>query len=504
MFAPHRELFERIPVFLLLSILGLCSPALSQDGLAFPTLPADQAVGSGLLQRCFEQLPGKVECGRFRVFEDRAASKGRALDLAFVVARALNPETERSKRRNRDAVTFFLGGPGSSPTAQASGFIGLFRGVRESRDLLFLDFRGAGASAALSCDVPYPRGVASRFDELFPPDHLKACAKALSERARLELYTSAASMDDLNDLRKWLGYSALNFWTGSYGTREAQVFLRRHAKAVRTVVLNAPSPIFEKTYLSHAQGLQDALDRLLAECAGNGSCRRAYPELDKDLKAVLARVRSKPPKVQAGGQEVTLGVGALGYALRGLLYRRGGEVPYFVHRAAAGQWQPLADYFLERQSWVSRANDSSGYHFSVICAESIDFVTDEEVRRHTEGTFLGDFLIDAYRDACRVWPHARLAESFLEPVKSDVPTLILSGERDPVTPPSNGEALEAMLTNSRHVVVPNGGHGGFGPCFQGMVQTLVESGRLDGIDVSCVEAAEPTAFRLPDPARTEH
>ncbi len=498
MHAQHREPFERTALVLTLFMLALGNPALCQDGPGFPTLPADQAAGSGLLQPCFEPLPGKIECGRFRVFEDRAAAKGRTLDLAFVVARAFDPKGKHAKSKQRDAVTFFLGGPGSSPTDQAAGFIGLFRGVRQSRDLLFLDFRGAGASGALSCDVPYPRGAASRFDELFPPDHLKACANALSERARLDLYTSAASMDDLEDLRTWLGYSALNFWTGSYGTREAQVFLRRHPKAVRTVVLNAPSPIFEKPYLSHARGLQDALDRLLAECAGNAECREAYPELDKELKAVLSRVRLNPPKVKAEGREVTLSAGALGYALRGLLYRRGGEVPYFVHRAAMGEWQPLADYFLERQSWVARPNDSTGYHFSVICAESIDFVTDEEVRRHTKGTFLGDFLIGAYREACRTWPHIRLRSSFLEPVKSDVPTLILSGERDPVTPPSNGKALEAVFTNSRHVVVPNGGHGVFGPCFQGMVQNLVESGRVDGLDDSCVKGAEPTSFRLPD------
>ena len=98
--------------------------------------------------------------------------------------------------------------------------------------------------------MPYPRGVASRFGSIFPLDHIEACRDSLSDRAQLDLYTSAANMDDLNELRAWLNYRALDLDGGSYGTREVQVFLRRHPESVRTAVLTAVSPLFEGGYVT--------------------------------------------------------------------------------------------------------------------------------------------------------------------------------------------------------------------------------------------------------------
>jgi predicted metalloprotease with PDZ domain/pimeloyl-ACP methyl ester carboxylesterase len=345
--------------------------------------------------------------------------------------------------------------------------------------------------------VAYPGGVASRFETLFAVDHIEACAEMLAGRAELDQYTSNAAMDDLDDLRRWLDYESLNIYAGSYGTKEAQVFLRRHPQAVRTLLLNAASPVFKKSYLAHARFLHAALARLVDECLTDEQCRADYPDLQGDLDSVLAKAAVDPPTVVAGDTEVSFGTSALGYALRGLLYRRGSDLPELIHRAAVGDWQPLADYYLQRQAWVARSGGSTGYHLSVVCAENVAFLSDDEVRRETADTFLGDHLIGAYRDACRAWPHAVLERPFLDPVEIDVPTLILSGERDPVTPPENGEALVAMAARSRHVVVPNGGHGALGDCYQAMVEELFESGSIDAIDDSCVEQSQPTRFASP-------
>ncbi len=479
--------------WLLLALWALQAPVRAQTPqLHFPELASGASVGSGLTTPCLDAAPGTIHCGRFRVLENRDQPRGATIDLAFVVARATSEAATAT-----DAVTFLLGGPGSSTTAPARGLIGAFAGLREQRDLLFLDHRGVGASGALSCEDEYPRGVESRVAELFPIDHAQACAKRLSERTQLDQYTSAASMDDLDELRTWLGYSQLNIYSGSYGTREVQVLLRRHPASVRTAVLLVVSPIFHKSYLSHARGLQDALDALVAECRTNAQCNSDYPGLDQELSRILAQAKTDPATVKAGRTPVAFGAGALGYALRGLLYRQGHDVPYFIHQAAQSNWQPLADYYLQRQSWVSDPGGETGYHFSVICAESIRFITDLEVAEQTKDTFLGSFLINAYRSVCRSWPHAALAASFLDPVKSNIPVLVLSGERDPVTPVSKGTAVAALLPNSKHVVVPNGGHGVFGPCYQEMINTLVNTGSVAKIDDSCVTEAGPTKFRRP-------
>ena len=148
----------------------------------FPELPADAPAGTGMAQPCMDELEGQVRCGRYRVYEDRQSRSGRTIDLAFIVADAIEPHAG-----NSDAVTYFFGGPGSSVTA-ASPFMIPFAGeMRRTRDLLFLDFRGVGASQALDCGVPYPRGLESRFGEIFPLDHIVACRDKLAERARLDL-----------------------------------------------------------------------------------------------------------------------------------------------------------------------------------------------------------------------------------------------------------------------------------------------------------------------------
>lgn len=486
---------------LLVAVVGclLAAPAVCQDEPprdpppqpSFPELPESAPAGTGILQPCMEELEGEVRCGRYRVWENRAEKSGRTLDLGFVVAEALDPHSPHS-----DAVTYFFGGPGSQVTAASPFAIQFARAFREKRDLLFLDFRGVGASQALDCDVAYPRGVESRFGEIFPVDHVAACRDKLSERADLELYTSAANMDDLEELRRWLNYSALNLDGASYGTHEIQVFLRRHPKSARTVVLNGVSPIFGEGYVSHARQLQRALDELVRECLADEACGAAFPNLATTLEAVLERVRADPPEVEAEGQRVRLGPGELGYALRGLLYGRGTEIPLMLDNAAKGDWQPLADYYLARSAWVAEDGGEAGMHFSVLCAEDVGRLDGETISRETEGTFLGDYLIGGYARVCEVWPYARLEPSFWEPVASDVPALLLSGTRDPVTPSGGGEAVGRHLPNSRHVVVEGGGHVVGGPCIDSIALQLVEAGSVESLDTSCIAEMPGTEFKV--------
>jgi pimeloyl-ACP methyl ester carboxylesterase len=461
--------------------------------LRFPTLPAETPVGSGLTQPCLGNLKGKVRCGRFRVWENRSTQTGRTIDLAFVVAEALDPQASHSS-----ATTLFFGGPGSSVTGPAFGVIRAYSLLRRQNDLLLMDFRGVGNSGALDCGVPYPRGVESRFGSIFPLDQIAACRDRLSKRAQLDLYTSAHNVDDLDQLREWLNYRTLDLNGGSYGTREIQVYLRRHPNSVRTAILNSVSPVFQKGYVTHARGLQEALDELVRECQGQKGCSSAYPDLGKTLERVLQRVQESPPKVSAEGKTVRLGPGELGYALRGLLYSRAREVPALIYGAAEGQWQPLADYYLQRSGWVSDAEGEAGMHFSVLCAEDISQVDDEAIARETKGTFLGDYLIGGYADVCKIWPYARLDPSYWEPVRSDVPALFLSGTRDPVTPPQGGEAVSQYFSNSLHIVVPGAGHGVSGTCIDEIELRFVQTASIEGIDTSCIETRPPTAFVLPE------
>lgn len=467
------------------------SLAAQQNG--YPVLSPEAPAGAGEVTECtVGDLAEGLRCGVFRVYEDRAAAGGRTLDLHFVIVTATD-----SAARTDDPVVFFFGGPGAPTTYAAPNLAESMAEIRRTRDLLLVDLRGIGRSGGLTCDVPYPGGFESRFGSIFAADHLAACRDTLSRRADLRLYTTPLSVDDIEELRRWLGYDAVNLFGGSYGSRVAQVYMRRHPEAVRTVVMNGVTPVSDPGYMRTSPNLQRALDQLIRECGEQTGCSEAYPDLEGQLDRAFARFRDGPVTVDLDGRRVPFHAADLGYALRGLLYNRSADVPYRIAQAARGELQELAGYYVQRTDWVSGTGVAAGNHLSVLCAEDIGPVTDADLDGVAEGTFLRGHVIRSYRAACDVWPEARLPEGFFEPVRSDIPTLLVSGERDPVTPPAGAETVARGLERHLHVVVPNGGHGVMDSCIIGMMARLVEEGELEALDGSCVSEAPPTDFRLP-------
>jgi pimeloyl-ACP methyl ester carboxylesterase len=194
-----------------------------------------------------------------------------------------------------------------------------------------------------------------------------------------------------------------------------------------------------------------------------------------------------PIQVQLLAGTVTFDRGDFGYAIRGMLY---GEL---ADQVIGWTWEAwlrddlarFADYAIERSLWVASTTSSTGLHLSMLCTEDIAATTDGQVSTLTAGTLLGSELIDRYRAACDSWPVGAIPAGFHDPVASSAPMLLISGERDPATPASWGEDVAALLSNSRHIVVPMGGHGVYGPCTLAAERKLVEDGSVEGLNTTC-------------------
>ena len=441
------------------------------------------------------KLPGlkeEVRCATYAVWEDREGKKGRKIGLNVVILPAKGPD------KLPDPLFFFGGGPGEGITGAAEGLID--SPMRQKRDIVLVDQRGTGRSHTLDCDFwGRPLDLRKAAVDSFPIEDVRACLARLEKKADLRFYTTPLSMDDVDEVRAWLGYGKINLSGGSYGTRAAQVYLQRHPESVRTVTLTAVAPLDEYLPLHHAYAGQRALDMIFAECAADAACHAAYPNLKQELAAVLERVDkgvtvTVTNPVTHQRQEVRPSRGLVAEGMRFLLYGAGGgNLPRQIHQAFEGNLEPLVQMSIERRLGIDDAL-AMGMLFSVTCAEDLPFIDDATAARETQGTILGDYRIRQQKEVCKVWPRGEIPANLHTPLRSDVPVLLIAGERDPVTPPEFAQRAAKGLTNSLVVLVPRGSHGGAGECTYKMIQQLIETASVKGIDTSCLQKLPPTKF----------
>ncbi|HEX9892385.1 MAG TPA: alpha/beta hydrolase, partial [Gemmatimonadales bacterium] len=304
--------------------------------------------------------------------------------------------------------------------------------------------------------------------------------------------TSDRVAEDLEQVRRALGYERLILWGGSFGTRVAQTYARRHPDRVQAMILDGVVPFDFTAPLNYASTLQQSVDRLLASCRARRTCHDSFPNLDAQWKSLVEKVRAGPvqTRVTPPGRppvEVTMHLGDFGYGVRGILYRadQSRRLPAMIE--AAARTGDLSDF---AQRYWGRAADfeedfAEGLHLAVFCSEEIPFIREADVPVATTRSFLGTYLIDEYRGACQGWPRAPMDPSFRRPLQAPVPTLLVSGYFDPVTPPEMAERVARHLPVHRHLVDSAAHHGASFGCARPAVLHVLSRGTLEGLPVVC-------------------
>jgi pimeloyl-ACP methyl ester carboxylesterase len=405
------------------------------------------------------KLSSAAQCATVEVPEDRSKPDGRklALSVAMLPANTLNPDA--------DPLFMLAGGPGQSAEALVPVAIGL-AGVRRTRDIVLIDPRGAGKSAPLKCAAFAPRDP---FDELIDVDlGATAAPRCLAElraagNVDISRYITPETVADVDAVRAALGYERINLWGGSYGTRVAQEFARRYPARVRSMVLDGAAPPAMRITLDIWPAREAALADVLAACAEDAACKRAYPNLNAtlgEIKAALGTSRRVTIADPRSGvlREVPMTFDTLVGALHGFVYgpELASLIPPLLGRAQAGDFAPLmAAAMLSAGDLEQTLN--LALHYAVTCAEDAPRVTASDNSRIL-ATLRAPSLAARNLAACDGWPRPPLPEDFYAPLTSAVPTLILSGGLDPVTPPADGEIVAKSLSNSRHVIAAGYGH----------------------------------------------
>ena len=449
----------------------------------------------GKLKPC--HVPGvdeEVRCGRYEVYENRAARKGRKIGLNIVVLPAKGPKVAA------DPLVFLAGGGVAPATSYAPFLNDAYANLRRQRDIFLVDQRGTGGSNPLECDLSTDPANAEYRDEGRFLAAVRRCRGELEKKADLRYYTTPIAMDDLDEVRGWLGYPRLNLFGVSYGSTAAMVYVRQHPERARTVALQGVVPIDVPMWLEAPRSSQQALDQVFAACARQPGCHDAFPELESEFGALLKRLAEKPVKVKVStvetGQEVEVTIDdeiLRFFAFRALYSAsRLHDLPLLVHLADQGDYQPLA----ERVTLKGASGIPKGIYLSIVCSEIIPLFDPGALPAATAGTFMGGFRVGREVSACREWARGWLPPGFWKPVKSNVPVLAMNGALDHATPPRYGEHVAQSLAHARHLVLPNRGHNDTDPCVNGMIEAFVIAGSLAGLDTSCLAKTEDLSFAL--------
>ena len=329
-----------------------------------------------------------------------------------------------------------------------------------------------------------------------PANLARTCLSSLDADPRF--YTHHYSMADLRDVLEQLGYAQVNLWGGSWGTRSALVFSAAFPDLVRRVVLDGAVAVTMDFPWSYPTDAARALDRLISDCEEDQACREAFPSPREEISQWLADLERRPvvatvrhPR-SAAPMKLELDRRAATEVLRAAIYSPldASRIVMAIHRARRGDLGPIVAMAERASSW-SVDTMAIGQTFAILCSE--------DVGRHpapltSPDTPFGYGAIDFWVESCRVWPKGR-GHGLSERTVLEIPALILSGDLDPVTPPSRGEAMRKHFPNSLHVIAPGGGHNvSFSGCIPRLIAEFIDANEWRGLDTSCAAAIARPPF----------
>ncbi|MEO8084606.1 MAG: alpha/beta hydrolase, partial [Ardenticatenales bacterium] len=477
----------------------------------------------------WEIAPDEAVCGDVTVPLHHADPRGPTITLAVAVVHRSAGASDgaggaatSSIANARDAAPLILlqGGPGAS-TIDAFFDLALaaptdrsgLAGIREQRDLVLLDQRGTRyGQPALMC--PELVDLTRKTIELdldpdvyfaLEDDAVADCRDALDGQGiDIAAFNSLENAADIPSVAQALGYDRFSVYGVSYGSLLALHLMRQQPPGLESVVLDGVVPPPIDFNQEAPASLNGSLSALFDACAAAPDCKAAYPNLEATLRDTLDRLDDHPARVPVIDPATGIRYRALVDgrslldAVHQLLY--GGPdlpiVPRMIDAAARGNDGALGEIM---GSYAFDDSLAEGMYMSTVCSEDGDINPDavplDRIRPWLADRLSGD--ADDILAGCDIWDVPALPAPIDAPVVSDVPTLLMSGRFDPITPPAFAEATARTLSHAQRVVFPAGGHGALGdPCSNALVAAFLADPTAK-LDTAC--AADPAApdFRTP-------
>lgn len=463
---------------------------------------------------CRFVLPARVEieCMSLTVPENRMNPESDTITLSLVILR--NP----SGNPEPDPIIFLQGGPGGATLdtlhlTYEDRFEPLFA---TNRDIILFDQRGVGNSRpALNCPA-YRNAEVDLLDynfngqslprpqiEMLLNQALVDCGELLSNRHDLSGYNSVQNAADIEAIRQALGYEEVNLWGISYGSRLGLTAMRDYPNSFRRVVLDGVYPLEVNVHTELPANFERSLQLLFDDCESDRACNRSYPDLETVLYDTVHRLNENPVRFNAPNpytNETFYGVFYNGDLMLHTIFRllyaseilpRLPELIYDVSEGRLGIWMILV-------GWLAGQRDTFaiGMNYAVQCQEEYYFTEPGSVRSEWANypqfeTYSEriEFSVEMAR-ICTAFNSGESPITENQAISSDIPTLLIAGEYDPVTPPQWALQVDEYLTNSQYLEFEAHGHGAsaFRGCAQSIMIDFFQLEDTTMLDTTCMES----------------
>ncbi|MYD50456.1 MAG: alpha/beta hydrolase [Dehalococcoidia bacterium] len=451
-------------------------------------------------------VPGDVAltCGFVTVLENRAILRGSTIDLYVVRIEG------KSRFLNRDPIIYLAGGPGGSATRAAQWFIDDARFLYTDRDLVLFDQRGIGGSKPrLECPEFRHRNAELRHLDLSPEEKLQRrvdalldCRKSLSAEQGIDVdtYNSASTAADVVDIASAMGYDSYNLYGSSYGTILALTVMRDFPANIRSVVLDGVLPLQVNHYHSIYSNAAATLEKLFLQCEADPECSQRYPDLEETFWSAVERYTADPFTLRYYDryaddifEEEFDGNFVVGRAVSSLRSERWiPYVPVLISEIADGNVVVADGWARPVYRVVNEPIDNTAAGISMACYSFGPTMDDAKLARDREAhsRFVDPDILFTEPAICDEWLKAPVDPIEDEPVVSDIPTLLLSGQFDPATPSRWADLAAETLSNSFSFVLPMTGHGvGINTsCGRTLTEKFLESPTTNPVSPCTVES----------------
>lgn len=430
---------------------------------------------------------GDISCQMLEVPENREKKRSRFIELHVVKISAKEPEDWNKEEkgewtRRDDPVIYLTGGPGVTATTYVSRLKD--HGIRTHRDLYILEQRGIGFSGdfcpifglvdpALLNKPTFAQALQASTDAT------EQCFKtAKAARVDLSGYSTIENARDVKVLREALGYDQWNVWGISYGSILGQAYLREDPDGILAAVLDAIVPL-EPGAHHYRIGRHFARDLELLEalCNADAACRKAFPDFVEKLKAAIKKVADVPIEVEAldterfPTQKAWFFHNIIGGIPFSALYEQDNypTLPGLIDAIAT--MVEKEDYDWLR---IVTASDGAGGQAEFIAPGMYNAIgcndgwfrdspaaIREDIEDHPALGLMGGTpeAAQALAKVCRAYGMTPRPQEDYTPLETDVRTLIVNGQMDPITPPPLAKRILPGFTNGDYIEVKYTGHG---------------------------------------------